>query len=252
MPITPISRSKSDSALLKMSREALDSKPSGFKKAAFFADDSFEAVREMVLNPVIVQPHKAAIEDLQEGFVLEQVESSFGLYTYQIFNEEKVLETIKKLKHQIESGQLDINRPIIDRLLSSRYVGYPPLAAAAREPNVAVVRELLQLKTIDLNARDNRSYDSFSFRTILMHAVRGAILSDLKNEEAIEALRLLLNDIRILESLNATAESAAGEKMTALDFALNAYEKDATNLNYQKVVKMLVDRGAIALQYTVP
>ena len=245
MPIQP-TRSKSDGVLVIIKQEDSVLKPKNTLKkvrVAPFDLDEFKSSAKNSFMPIRDTPSVGTLVDLQNAFILSQVYCGFGGPFYKIFDEANAIATINRLRHLIESGVINVNAPIVDSDLDSRYAGYPILAAAAREANLPVVKELLKLKNIDLCARDNRTQDAICFRTVLMHAVRGALFNG-----TVDVIELLLSDERILPSLNVSSVSIIdGSKHTALNLAVEALAKDPESTNCFNIIKLLCDYEAIAL-----
>jgi hypothetical protein len=217
-----------------------------------FSDDRFLDSSSILPLIRVLSPEIDIIQELHAAFTLRPVQGNSGIPVYQIFDEEKAVQVIRQLIPRIKSREIDINAPIQDPTFDSRYSGYPPLAAALREASVPVVKELLKLDEINLDARDNRSQDSIPFRTILMHAVRGATLSSLPGEESLQALKLLLADDRITPLLNIALKNRIDEKeYTALDIAISTHKKYPNELS-DKVVSLLLERGAKAKAFLAP
>ncbi|MBM3886982.1 ankyrin repeat domain-containing protein [Candidatus Dependentiae bacterium] len=220
MPIHKISRSFSESAISTLQEKFIPPQRPERGVHPFREDQFLEPgvnCSYSFVNPTFYQ---FDLKYLHQIFKLPQYESSFGMPTYIPLHEENVIASIQDLKILIENGEINVNAPIEDSSFSSRYWGYPPLAAAAREPSEVVVRELLKLKTIDVNVRDNRGIDPIPYRTVLMHAVRGALINN-----STKVLQLLLDDGRILKSLNHVCVDSTGRPWAAIDLARDYLER---------------------------
>jgi hypothetical protein len=151
-------------------------------------------------------------------------------------NESDVLDALRELEPQIRQGTFNLNEPIS----VGRYYGYPPLAAAARECNLNLVEVILKQKSVDPCTRDNRIHDAFRHRTVLMHALSGAL-----DHSNTACLRLLLADPRVQATINETSPTRRQPttQFNVLDMALQAKRRGWPFASV--VVDLLIESGGI-------
>jgi hypothetical protein len=139
---------------------------------------------------------------------------------------------------ELDEQALLLGNALIPASVSTKWEKYPPLAYAAREAKKPLLEQLLALRDINVGARDACAKNAVPYKTILMHAVQGALVH--KDSSALETL---LADKRIKDCVSDVVY-AMGKSFTALDFPLQQLDADPGSALALGVALSLMAKGA--------